>query len=526
MMQDGSSWIWQCQGTVGGNVDGCVAYQPSSDSDPGGAVNVANCLPFTMPPADFLFASSRKVFANYNLPNWMSADNVAPPNDYWNQVWLNPAGIAQYASQGGDSRTRPISVGAPNPDPNWVIDNFEIEIRQAMARGITAFSYDVFGTDECSNTANSGNNLQNLLTAANSVDPRFKIIIQPDMSTMNLNTGAAGAGPTDSVQQIVECTQNNPAVYKLADGSLFLDPFNAPDPGPGAWQNTLTVLRNEGIPVSFFPTFLNLSPDIMSTYASVADGFGEWSTAGTGQLAQTQSDTANAHNIGKLIVTGVQPQDCRPRESNCWEANNSLGYRDGWMGTISAGADMIMLTTWDDRQEMTMMQPYTDSSMDPTIGTWSYDLTGYYAAWFATGVAPTIDHDVLYWVYRKMSSGAPSPNQSSRFNFVGTGPSDQIELLAFLTAPGTLQITIGGQTQTMNAPAGVTSFTVPLQAGTPQFSLIRGGSTVFSASGFQTYGPNALGGTQFQNGVQDLTYWGGSASAAGTCQIGLPPAGL
>jgi len=42
---------------------------------------------------------------------------------------------------------------------------------------------------------------------------------------------------------------------------------------------------------------------------------------------------------------------------------------------------------------------------------------------------------------------------------------DSIELLAFLTAPGVLKITIGGQSYVQSAPAGVTSFKIASQPG-------------------------------------------------------------
>jgi hypothetical protein len=54
-----------------------------------------------------------------------------------------------------------------------------------------------------------------------------------------------------------------------------------------------------------------------------------------------------------------------------------------------------------------------------------------------------------------------------------------------------------------DAPAGVTSFTVPLQTGTPQFGVSRNGTEVFSAAG--TISIDAL-----PSGTLDLTYWSGS----------------
>ncbi len=92
---------------------------------------------------------------------------------------------------------------------------------------------------------------------------------------------------------------------------------------------------------------------------------------------------------------------------------------------------------------------------------------------------------------------------------------DSIELLAFLTAPGVLKITIGGQSYVQSAPAGVTSFKVASQPGFPVFSVSRDGSEAFSFQGpVQIFGQTGL-----PSGVIDMTYWSGSAAQSGMCSL-------
>ena len=58
-----------------------------------------------------------------------------------------------------------------------------------------------------------------------------------------------------------------------------------------------------------------------------------------------------------------------------------------------------------------------------------------------------------------------------------------MELLAFLTAPGKLRITIGDDTHEQDAPAGITSFKVALPKGkafVPEFFLERDGRVITS----------------------------------------------
>jgi hypothetical protein len=94
-------------------------------------------------------------------------------------------------------------------------------------------------------------------------------------------------------------------------------------------------------------------------------------------------------------------------------------------------------------------------------------------------------------------------------------PEDNIELVAFLTAPGTLKISVGTQESVQSAPAGITSFKVPSQPGVPTFSLLRNGSSVLSFQG----GVRIYDSAGIPSGVHDMTYWSGSADRGGVCTL-------
>ena len=211
----------------------------------------------------------------------------------------------------------------------------------------------------------------------------------------------------------------------------------------------------------------------------------------------------------------VDPQQFRPKDFLYWEAGNSSAFRDAWTSSIQGDADWVQLVTWNDFSESGQIAPMTDATLQRKIGTGYYDLNGYYAAWFLTGQQPQISHDVLYYFYRRESTTAAAPKQSQIAGIATGAAENDIELLAFLTSPGVLKITIGGKTFTQNAAAGIVSFKVPSQPGTPVFTLSRSGSDVVSLTGgVQIYGPSGL-----PSGVQDLTYWSGSASKSGVCSL-------
>jgi hypothetical protein len=121
----------------------------------------------------------------------------------------------------------------------------------------------------------------------------------------------------------------------------------------------------------------------------------------------------------------------------------------------------------------------------------------------------------LYYFYRREATTAAGPAQGTKDSIATGVAENNIELLAFLTSPGVLKITVGAKTYTQNAAAGMVSFKVPAQAGTPVFTLSRNGTDVFSVKGGVTiYGSGGL-----PSGYQDLTYWSGSGSKAGVCTL-------
>ena len=223
--------------------------------------------------------------------------------------------------------------------------------------------------------------------------------------------------------------------------------------------------------------------------------------------------SALAHAEGVAFMAGISGQGYRPKEYRYWESQGSLTYRTSWLGAIEGGADWMQLTTWNDFGESTQIVPYTDRS--GSAGTGFFNLTGFYASWFLTGNAPVITHDVLYYFYRRHPVGAVAKKagQQARNAVFWQPGKDLIEVLGFLKTPGTLAISIGGNEYKKKVDAGVQSFSVPLGAGTPRFSLLRGDHAVIAFEGATPI----VREFDLPDGYADLTYWSGSASENGTC---------
>jgi Glycosyl hydrolase family 71 len=489
-----------CKSTPSGStVDSSVA-DVAADVDVG---THDPCRPFVMPSADQLFGSDKKVFAHYFYPFPLSIDNAASAQDYYNRNYLSPAGESnKWITEGGYLRARPLPV-TPSTSPTWQIDNMKTEIKLAIAAGITGFTIDVLGATQ----VNAGSQLQNLLTAAAAVDSRFKIVVMPDISALGTPTAAV-------VESIITSVANSPAAYHLPDGRLVVSAFDASLETAAFWTGVLSDLGTAGIDVAFVPTFLGWSANA-TAYAPFSYGFSDWGTATPASSTNMQAAPGQAHALGRIFMMPVDPQQYRPKDFAYWEAGNSAAFRDAWTSSIAGAADWIQLVTWGDFSESSQIQPYTDTTLATDIGTGYYNMNAYYASWFLTGTAPTLTDDVLFYFYRREALASPDPAQTTPTHAVGPAGTDNIEVVGFLQAPGTLEITIGGQTYTQDAPTGVTSFTVPLQTGTPQFGLTRNGTEVFSAAGTIEV-VDAL-----PSGTLDLTYWSGSVSAAGTCEITL-----
>jgi glycosyl hydrolase family 71 len=462
------------------------------------------CLPAALPSADAVFNSTKKIFAHYFSPFPVSIDNAAPASDFYNTQYLDKAGESgKWSKQGGFLRQRPLGV-APSTNANWKQLNMEGEVRAAIARGITGFTFDSMSA---SDGTDSNSDLHVMLAAAHAVDSRFKIVIMPDISMLGSDV--------NTVVQIIASVADSPAAYKLSDGRLVVSAFDAGLNLPSWWQTAIAKLNSLGVPVAFVPTFVHW-PSTADAFAGLSYGFADWGSATVAAVSAMTDDADIIHSTyNKIYMMPVDPQQYRPKNYLFWEASNSGAYRGAWTGSIQGGADWVQLVTWNDFSESGVISPFTDASLQRTIGTGYYNLTGYYAAWFLTGQQPRITHDVLYYFYRKEATSAAANAQSQRATIATGTAENDIELLGFLTSPGVLKITIGGKTVTQNAPAGIVSFKVPSVAGTPLFTLSRNGADVFSfKGGVQIYGASGL-----PSGVQDLTYWSGSAAKSGICAL-------
>ncbi|MFI1457404.1 glycoside hydrolase family 71 protein [Streptomyces roseus] len=449
-----------------------TASGPSPDGtgrgpgDPGagdaGGERSAGALPFDLPgPAALRTgeAGRKLVFAHYFTPYPLSLDNASADADYYTRNYLNPAGEnGKHERYGGLLRDRPLPV-APKSG-NWERANLEQEVRTARAAGLDGFTLDMLSL-----SGPNRDRAQLLMEAAHAVDPAFKIMLMPDMTSLNTDDPGVLA---DAVAALGKA----PAAHRLGDGRLVVSPFKAEAKDVAWWTRVLDLLRTRhGIRTAFVPTFLDYDAN-SARFAPISHGFSEWgSRSYVGQESATR-DVRRAHGMGKIWMQPVSVQDARPNQGVYDEAGNTATLRSTWTHAIDDGADWVQLTTWNDYSEGSQFAPSLHNG-------YAYlDLSSYYLTKFKTGSWPKIVRDTLYVSARTQFASADPAGAQSLVMSLRKGsaaPRDTVEVLSFLRAPATVRTVVGGVQDTHEAPAGIHGELLPLRPGTSSATVVRDG---------------------------------------------------
>ncbi|MET9567639.1 endo-1,3-alpha-glucanase family glycosylhydrolase [Streptomyces virginiae] len=427
-----------------------------------GAGRPAGALPFDMPPPAALRAGEagkKLVFAHYFTPYPLSLDNASADNDYYTRNYLDPDGESgKHGRYGGLLRDRPLPVAPKTGD--WEYANLQQEVRTARAAGIDGFTLDLLSL--------SGKNWDRsnlLMAAARSVDPAFKIMLMPDMTSLKTDDPRVLA---EAIATLADAS----AAHRLPDGRLVVSPFKAEAKNVAWWTEVIRVLRaDHGIRTAFVPLFLDFGAH-GGDFAPISYGFSEWgSRSYVGQESSTR-DVQRAHGMGKIWMQPVSVQDARPNQGIYDEAGNTATLRATWTRAIEDDADWVQLTTWNDYSEGSHFAPSLHN------GHAYLDLTSYYLTRFKTGGWPEIVRDTLYLSARTQFADAdPTGDQSLVMSLrKGSAPSrDTVEVLSFLTGPAVVRTTVGTARGSHDAPAGIHSKLLPLKAGTSSAHVTRDG---------------------------------------------------
>ncbi|KZP09492.1 carbohydrate-binding module family 20 protein [Athelia psychrophila] len=146
----------------------------------------------------------------------------------------------------------------------------------------------------------------------------------------------------------------------------------------------------------------------------------------------------------------------------------------------------------------------------------------YIAAYKAGATSPTVTTEELVYYYRPNPKGAgcsDSVTQPTGYEYDG----DSIFVIAMTQSAGTVVITSGSTSTSINVPAGITTVSAPMGTGVQSFALTRSGATILSgtsalqvSSSCTVYNFNAYVGSVTGGGG---TSSGGGGTSSGTVAV-------
>lgn len=444
-------------------------------------------LPFDLPPSATLRTTGGKVFAHYWPPMPLSIDNKDAATDptayyarYNNPNPNSPAGGTAYpagaAAYGGYLRDQPIAL-PPGPTtvvnnvPQWRIDNAKEEVRRAIAGGLDGFALDLIVFPGGSDT-NQIATARALCTAAPLVDPDFKILLMLDMNGAWASYGYIDE--TGAATFINELADRADSCAYTQNGKLVISTFKADAKAPAFYTSLFAKIQAQsGRQVTFIADFLNDTAANESSFASVCDGMGFWGDrdpTNTNRTNDARVDRIQA--LGKQVFYPVSIQDERPSQHIFDEALNTGQLRASWAIARNQGVELVQIPTWNDYTEGAMISPTKKRG-------WGFlDLNAYFLAWYKMGLPPAIVRDTVYVTHRtQLAAATPtSPYQTVLMTQrSGSTLRDDVEAVAFLTAPAAVRITTGGVTNSFDGVAGMNVFETPVRVGTVRVSVVRDG---------------------------------------------------
>ena len=447
----------------------------------------AENLPFSIAPAG---SSAKKVFAHYFPPYPISLDNQDPRNDYYARNYLQPSGEGGiWAQSGGLLRDRP--EGRAPLSGAWQVKDMATEVNNAADAGIDGFTIDILNI-----RGPNWDRTLDLVAGAESVDRDFTLVPNLDLTA----TGILNASVNDVADKMAQFYSSSSA-YRLADGRYVMSSFAAERESVNWWKQLSSRLSSRyGIDIAIIFVFLNSNDGNLAAYAPISYALSNWGSRTPDAILRQPDYAAKAKALGTKWMSPVAVQDVRPRSFTYAEAANTETLRASWARAIDDDAELVQLVTWNDYSESTSFAPSANH------GDTFLDINAFYLTAFKRGAAPRVTGEQLYITHRiQFADAIPSITQRLMTPYLGGAtlkPRDTVEVYAFLTAPATVTIDVGGRTTVWNAPAGASTKTVPLKLGEVSAQAARSGRTILDLT--SPYRVVAV------PKAQDLEYFGAS----------------
>ena len=281
------------------------------------------------------------------------------------------------------------------------VEFYKQEIELAQRHGVDGFALNVgqWATKDPKTgewkAENYTSACERMYEAAKQLNTGFKLFVSADVNTL---------GDVGKCEDIVKRFYTHPNQFRH-DNKPVLSAWAG---SPQLFAPPLAKLKEQGFSVCFVPFFYSPKWAMNWSFETVYRFFdgqphmdGIFNFGCDGSLEDTMRSNANARRVtqllGKVYMAGLTPTY---NSANMRDWHGMQGYGSAWRGLINDGADWVELVTWSDYQEDSNLMPFRwpagaekqyfvrDESM--------LDVTGYYSAWFKSGVQPTITQDKVY----------------------------------------------------------------------------------------------------------------------------------
>ncbi|KAJ9131754.1 glycoside hydrolase family 71 protein [Coniochaeta hoffmannii] len=376
--------------------------------------------------------------------------------------------------------------------------DYDNDMKRAKAVGIDAFALNI-GLDPYTDTQ--------LGYAYESAEANnMKVFISFDFNWFSPSSDAA------KVSQIIATYATKPSQLMI-DGKAMVSSF------AGDGLNTAAMRAAAEVPIFWAPNF---SPELTPDSSSVdgALNWMAWPNNGANKAPRGGSNLTVADGdekylnwlAGKPYIAPVSPWFSthfgpEVAYSKNWVFPGDTLWYDRWNEILILKPRFIEIITWNDYGESHYIAPLSSSHYDDGNSKWVNDMTHegwmemakpFIAAYKAgsTTVGDFITDDELVYWYRPNpkdldcdatdTTMVTASNASGNY-FMGRpdgydSTKDHVFVVSLLTAPGTVTITSGNNTQAFNAPAGASIFEVAMGLGQQKFAVTRDSHDVFSGT--------------------------------------------
>ncbi|MBL8660017.1 MAG: hypothetical protein JNM75_09720 [Rhodospirillales bacterium] len=452
-------------------------------------------IPFVQPPLAAMQASDRLVVAHWHqFP--ISRDPGSAEGDSYARMLAGD-------DDGMGIRLRPLGRPA-RTGRDWEMADALVDIRRAQAIGVDAFLLNV-ATDMKNRWA--WPEYIRYLQAARQLGTGFRVAPNIDCVEPESGRGMAEA----IVGQLRDADALASPGQLRVDGRFVVGAFYANNCGVPYWTEFKGAMKAAGFDP--FLVCVMLGGAYRPEFDGVCDAWSDWGRKDPGSASESDYASRYAGAKGKPIMAAISVGDVRYRrnETIAYEQKGSETLRINWEEAIDTGADWAQLVTWNDIVEHSAFFPNTAQQFAV------YDLTAYYIAWFKTGKPPEIARDALYYFHR-IARVPPAPRLRA-----GSW-ANEVEAVAFLTAPAAVEIITETGTTRRDFPAGVHVLSAPLpDAGRPRFRIVRDGAVAAEVTSAYPIGPMpARNDVVYRAGGSLRAEAGARGSAERVCRNGEP----